>query len=77
MKIISTIIIIILLITVAWFSWDKMNKEESMVETSEQVLDNATQADTTDEIEIKFDSIDMEGNSSSDFDSVDAEIKSI
>lgn len=75
-KIIPTIIVI-LLILIVWFSWNKMSKKEEMQETPQQALDNATQADTTDEIEVKLDTIDIDTNSSEDFDSMDAEIKSI
>ena len=54
-----------------------MNTKEVIQETPQQVLDKATQADTTDEIEVKLDSLDTDTNSSADFDGIDAEIKSI
>ncbi len=77
MKKIVIIVIIILLIAITWFSWNKMNTKEVIQETPQQVLDKATQADTTDEIEVKLDSLDTDTNSSADFDGIDAEIKSI
>lgn len=77
MKKITPIIIVIILILVVWFTWNKMDKKEVIEETPEQILDKSTQADTTDEIEVKLDNIDVNGSSTEDFGGVDAEIKSI
>lgn len=76
MKKIATIIVIILLISIAWYSWDSMTKKE-IIETPEQLLDKNTQADTVDEIEVKLDNLDADLNLSEDFNEVDAEIKAI
>lgn len=70
-------IIVILLIAIVWFSWKSMNKDETVQETPEQILDNSTQADTTDEIEVKLDTVDVDFNSTEDFQSIDSEINSI
>lgn len=77
MKKTATIVIIILLIAIVWFSWNNLSKKDFQQETPEQVLDKATQADTTDEIEVKLDTLDIDINSAVDFGAVDAEIKSI
>ncbi len=77
MKKIIPVLIVILLIAIVWFSWKSINKKEVMLETPEQVLDKATQADKTDEIEVKLDTLDTESDSSVDFGGVDAEIKGI
>lgn len=77
MKKITPIIIVILLILVVWFSWNKLAKKEVVEQTPEQVLDKSTQADTTNEIEVKLDTIDVDASTLEDFNSVDAEIKSI
>jgi predicted negative regulator of RcsB-dependent stress response len=77
MKKILPIIIVILLIVIVWFSWKTVSKKEVVQETPEQVLDKATQSDKTDEIEIKLDGVDVDTNSSADFDSVDGDIKGI
>ncbi len=77
MKKIAIIIVIILLISIAWFSWNTMTKKEVVEETPEQVLDMSTQTDTTDEIEVKIDNLDADLDLSEDFNGVDAEIKAI
>ncbi len=77
MKIISKIIIVIILIVIVWFSWNKLIKKDDVMETSEEVLDKSTQADTTDDINSKLNDINIDVNSSEDFESIDAEINSI
>ena len=77
MKKITPIIIVILLIAIVWFSWNKISKKEAIQTTPEQALDQATQADTTDEIEVKLDTIDVDAGTTDEFNSVDAEIKGI
>lgn len=76
MKKIILIVVIVILIAVGWYSWTKMNKVK-VLESPEQVLDKSTQADTIDEIDVKLKNIDIDTDSSADFDSIDDEIKGI
>lgn len=77
MKKIISVLIVILLIAIVWFSWNNISKKDVMQTTPEQALDQATQADTTDDIGNKLDTLDIEADSDADFKNVDSEIKSI
>lgn len=77
MKKIIPVLIVILLIAIVWFSWNALNKNKVIESTPEQALDQATQADTTDDIGDKLDTLDIEVNSDEDFKNVDSEIKGI
>jgi hypothetical protein len=70
-------ILVLLLILIGVFSWKIMSEKEVVEQTPVEVLDNATKADTTDEIEVKLDTIDINASSTVDFETMDADIKSI
>lgn len=80
MKKIITIIVIILLavlIYLGWFSKNAYFKNKDIIQTPEQALDQATQADTTEDIDKNINSMDIGTSSEIEFKDVDNTINSI
>lgn len=77
MKKIIIVIIIIALIVLGWFYFDKLNNQNIENQTPEQVLDQATQADTTDDIDQSINSINTDIDTEVEFKNVDDTINSI
>lgn len=71
------VLIIIILASIGFISWQNNKKNQSTEITPVQALDKSTKADTTNDIDTNLDKINTDTGSDVDLKSIDTDLKNI